>query len=92
MVLGGAWGCPVCWMMLGLGNHVFPDFFLTSSHPPSRRTCCRASYTAPSHPITTLQSSTAYTALYSVVYYTTLYSYTAYTLYSTIQSPSERVW
>ena len=25
MVLGGAWGCPVCWMMLG--NHVFPDFF-----------------------------------------------------------------
>ena len=27
-------------------------------------------YTAPSHPFTTLQSSTAYTALYSVVYYT----------------------
>ena len=29
-------------------------------------------YTAPSHPFTTLQSSTAYTALYSVVYYTAI--------------------
>ena len=45
-------------------------------------------YTAPSHPITGLQSYTGYTALYNIIQRCILYSYTAYTLYSTIQSPS----
>ena len=56
----------------------------TSSHLPSRRTCCRALYSvrASNHAPPELYS------LYSIIQRCILYSYTAYTLYSTIQSPS----
>ena len=56
----------------------------TSSHPPSRRTCCRALYSS----LTSFHHSPELYSLYSIIQRCILYSYTAYTLYSTIQSPS----
>ena len=73
MMLGGAWGCPA--VLDDVGGPCLPSLLHTLLH--SERAVER--YTAPSHPITPLQSSTAYTALYSfiqrcilVVYYTAI--------------------